>query len=130
MSQHAPERDDDSALAAIYWRDEILQVMYWMRGEGISDSPSAQELAALLTADADSLRPHLEQMVIDGLLTRATQTDLIRYALTERGRKDGGKLFKEEFEGLTNQAHGECNNPNCACKTLGPEACESRQPAH
>jgi hypothetical protein len=128
--KHPPESQESGALNHIFWRDEILQVMFWMRGEGLSDAPSAEELAPFLTTDAESLRPHLEHMVADGLVTRVERAGAIRYALSERGRKDGGRLFQEEFEGLTNQAHGECNNPNCACKALGPEACESRQHAH
>ncbi|MBI4672597.1 MAG: hypothetical protein HY741_13140 [Chloroflexi bacterium] len=112
-----------SALDALFWRDEILQVMFWMRGESLGDSPTASELAAFLNTDADLLRHHLEQMVRDDFAARARDN---RYALTERGRKEGGRLFVQEFSGLTGQAHGECNNPNCSCKTHGPAACESR----
>ncbi len=130
MTPHPPESNDQSALSALYWRDEILQVMYWLRGEGISDSVSAEELAPFLTAEADMLRAHLERMADEGFVTPSHNGNVIRYSLTERGRKDGSKLFQEEFAGLTNQAHGECNNPNCACHTLGPEACESRQHTH
>ena len=125
--KHPPESQESGALRYFYWRDQILQVMFWMRGEGLSDSPSAEQLAPFLTSDADALQPHLTRMVADGLLAQAGAGG---FALTERGRKDGAHLFQEEFEGLTNQGHGECNNPNCACKTLGPEACESRQRVH
>ncbi len=122
-----PDPNDSSPLNHIYWRDEILQVMFWMHGEGLSDAPRADEVAPFLTTDADSLRVHLQRMVADGFVSPLSGE---HFALTERGRSDGGKLFKEEFDGLTNQGHGECNNPNCACKTLGPEACERRQHAH
>ena len=123
MNPHPPESQEPSALSGIYWRDQILQVMYWMRGEGLSAAPTADEIAPLLTTAADSLRPHLARMVAEGFLARA---DDARYALTEPGHKDGGRLFQAEFAEMTKQAHGECNNPNCACHTLGPEACESR----
>lgn len=129
MTPHPPESNGQSALSALYWRDEILQVMYWLRGEGISDSVSAEELAPFITGEAARLRVHLARMADEGFVTRS-KTDAMRYTLTDRGRKDGGKLFQEEFTGLTNQAHGECNNPNCSCHTLGPEACESRQSTH
>ena len=33
MSTSAASPKSD-ALAALYWRSEILQVMYWLRGEG------------------------------------------------------------------------------------------------
>jgi hypothetical protein len=117
-------------LGAFYWRDEILQVMYWMRGEGLSDAPSAAELAPFLATEAPLLETYLQQMLVDGFITQANGAGVPRYALTERGRQDGGRLFEEEFAGLTNQGHGECNDPNCECKTLGPEACVNRQPSH
>ncbi|MBI5033729.1 MAG: hypothetical protein HZB51_24695 [Chloroflexi bacterium] len=123
MAKQRP-KTRSSAVDAIFWRDEILQVMFWMRGEELGDAPKPEELATLLNTDADTLRQHLERMTKEKYLTRAKNGG---YSLTERGRSEGGKLFIEEFAELTNQGHGECNNPNCACKTLGPQACESRQ---
>ena len=117
--------DQSSALDALFWRDEILQVMFWLRGEGLNKSPSAEELATFLNADAAKLHVHLEHLTHEEYLEHAPDKG---YALTEHGRIEGGKLFAEEFAGLTNQAHGECNDPQCACKTLGPQACVSRQP--
>lgn len=130
MSNHPPESEPDSPLGAFYWRDEILQVMFWMQGEGLSDAPSPEELAPFLNTDAENVRTHLRRMFADGFVVRAERDGPARYVLTERGRKDGGRLFEEEFAGLTNQGHGECNDPNCACKTLGPQACVNRQHAH
>ncbi len=101
-------------------------MLFWMRGEGLSDAPSAEQLATFLNTDASALRAHLDRMVKEDYLTRSANG----YALTEHGRAEGAHLFMDEFNGLTNQGHGECNNPNCACKTLGPQACESRQKEH
>ncbi len=126
-SNHAASSDGqdlNKALDALFWRDEILQVLFWMRGEGLGDAPSADQLATFLNADAAMLHAHLERMVEEGYLTRAAGNC---YSLTERGRAEGGKIFMDEFAGLTNQGHGECNNPDCACKTRGPEYCESRK---
>ncbi len=113
----------ESALDALFWRDEILQVMFWMRGEGLGDAPATEQLASFLNADAAMLQAHLSRMVKEGFLSRRGNG----FELTERGRAEGGKLFMDEFTGLTNQGHGECNNPDCACKTKGPEYCESRR---
>ncbi len=115
-----------SALDAIFWRDEILQVMFWMRGEGLGDSCTAEALASFLNTNATALRAHLQEMVREKYLKRKGD----EYMLTEHGRMEGGRLFMQEFSGLTNQAHGECNNPNCACKTQGPAACASRTHVH
>ena len=130
MSNHPSESDPTSPLSEFYWRDEILQVMFWMHGEGLSDAPSSAELAPFLSTDAGNLQAHLQRMFADGFVIRIERDGPPRYALTERGRKDGGRLFEEEFAGMTNQGHGECNDPNCACKTLGPQACVNRQHAH
>ncbi len=116
-----------SALDAIFWRDEVLQVMFWMRGEELGDSSNAEALASFLNTDAEKLRGHLERMVKEKYLARVKNN---QYELTERGRQEGGKLFMQEFSGLTNQAHGECNNPNCSCKTQGPAACANRTHTH
>ncbi len=119
-----PSKNDSSALDAIFWRDDILQAMFWMRGEGLGDAPTAEELATFLNTTAEQLRVHLDRMTKERYLTRAQGKG---YSLTERGRAEGGRQFMDEFAGLTNQAHGECSNPNCACQTRGPEYCESRQ---
>ena len=38
-------------LDELYWRDEILQVMYWYRGEGFGESVSVRDLKTFLPAD-------------------------------------------------------------------------------
>jgi hypothetical protein len=109
----------------LYWRDEILQVMYWLRGEGLNEQVSAHDLVVFLPADASFLQYHLTQLAADHYLEAVTGPEA-RYRLTELGGREGGRRFAEEFAGLTGQAHGACTNPNCSCHTLGPEACEVR----
>lgn len=113
----------------IRWRDELLQVLYWFRGEGLGDAVTPQQLLAFLPASVESIREHLDHLAADGYVTTvAGQPE--HYRLTDWGVKEGGRRFADEFAGLTGQAHGECNNPNCSCQTLGPAACESRTAAH
>lgn len=107
----------------IYWRDEILQLLFWMRGEGMGDSHHAGALAKLLSLDVTVLRPHLDAMASDGYLVAAGDG----FALSGSGVAEGGRRFKEEFETLISQGHGECNDPDCDCHELGPESCHSRQ---
>ena len=112
-------------LDALRWRDELLQVLYWYRGEGFGESVAPRDLTTFLGADVEVVRRRLEDLVDEGY---AVVDDGApgRYRLTEWGAKEGGRRFADEFAGLTGQAHGECNNPNCSCQTLGPDACESR----
>ncbi len=112
-------------LEAIRWRDELLQVLYWFRGEGLGESVAPQDLTVFLGAEAATVREQLERLVLEGYVEPA-DGDPNRFRLTEVGVKEGGRRFADEFAGLTGQAHGECSNPNCSCRTLGPEACISR----
>jgi hypothetical protein len=115
-------------VGAIYWRDEILQVMYWLHGERLNEQVSGRDLAVFLPAEATILQDQLEQLAADGYVVAAAEAvpgTATPYRLTEFGRREGGRRFAEEFAGLTRQAHGACSNPNCSCHTLGPEACEA-----
>ncbi len=112
-------------LDAIRWRDELLQVLYWLRGEGLGERFAPRDLTTFLGAETDEIRRRLECLVDEGYLAVAEHATE-RYYLTDWGAKEGGRRFADEFAGLTNQGHGECNNPNCSCQTLGPGACDSR----
>ncbi len=116
-------------LEAVRWRDEVLQVLYWYRGEGLGEAVTALDLVPFLVADPKLIVGQLEQLVAEGYVS-IVEGSPVRYELTELGVKEGGRRFADEFAGLTGQAHGECSNPNCSCQTLGPAACESRTGAH
>ncbi|HEV2066630.1 MAG TPA: hypothetical protein VGR08_07330 [Thermomicrobiales bacterium] len=116
-------------LDAIRWRDEVLQVLYWYRGEGLGEAVTPLDLVPFLVAEPVLVKAQLDELVKEGYVT-AIGDATVRYALTELGVKEGGRRFADEFAGLTGQAHGECSNPNCSCQTLGPAACESRTHAH
>ena len=47
--------DDQQSLDALFWRNEILQVMFWLRGEGLADTVTASELEVFLSQNADFL---------------------------------------------------------------------------
>jgi hypothetical protein len=114
----------DNPLQSLFWRDEILQILYWLRGEGLDSTTTARDLAVFLDAGEPLVQQYLERLVEDGYAVSPDEYPR-RYRLTEMGVKEGGRRFADEFAGLTGQAHGECTDPNCACRTLGPEACES-----
>lgn len=116
---------DNNPLDAIFWRDELLQILYWFQGEGLGEVVAPADLLPFLDADEALIKHHLERLVDDGYAVSIAGPPA-RYQLTESGISEGGRRFADEFAGLTNQAHGQCNDPNCACKTEGPEACEAR----
>lgn len=134
---HEPERqerDNKPVLADLFWRDEILQVMYWYQGEGFGTSVTARDLQTFLSADETALVSHLERMVAEGYLespSEGVDTDtghkdgspVPRYSFTEYGAKEGARRFADEFADVTKQGHGDCP-PDCPiCKDLPPEDC-------
>ncbi len=102
------------ALEALYWRSEILQAMYWMRGEGLASDVDPLELAMFLAAQPPVVHRQLELLTVDGYVAR-TPGRLARYELTPLGAQEGGRSFRDEFGGLTRAGHGECG-PGCWCQ--------------
>lgn len=119
------EQDDRPLLADLFWRDEILQVMYWYQGEGFGVSVTARDLRTFLTADEQAITSYLTRLVAEGYLQPAYEVldTTPRYSFTEYGAKEGARRFADEFADITKQAHGDCP-PNCPiCKDLPPEDC-------
>lgn len=121
--------DGADALEALYWRDEILQALFWMSGEGLADAAIGADLARFLAADPLVIEAELERLADGGYLERIERSDAPSYRLTEIGRLEGGRGFQDEFEGLTRQAHGECA-PGCTCQDPrhAGEPCPSLEP--
>ena len=97
---------------SIYWQDEILQVMYWMRGEGFGEKITVAELKKFLAASDEILAANLSQLAKHGLVN-FDFSDF--YELTETGVKEGGRRFADEFDGMLKPGHYECNDPDCDC---------------
>ena len=105
------------ALKALYWRSEILQVMFWLRGEGFGDQIDATLLERFLGVDANIGVQYLDRLVEEGFVEKAGD----RYALSESGAREGGLEFAMSFEELTRPNHGECS-ADCWCHTSPEEA--------
>lgn len=108
-------------------RDEVLQAMYWMRSEGISETPTAEELGRFLALEAAVLAPFLERFVADALLLRDGAT----FRLSASGEESGKRTFADEMADLTKPTHGECDE-NCWCNQ-SPDAaadCLAHKPKH
>jgi len=107
----------------IFWRDEILQLLVWLRGEGMGETHATPALSRFLAIPEESLLDHVSQMVNAGYLVSRDNG----FALTDFGQLEGARRFREEFEPLLSQGHGECNDPDCDCHQLGPEHCHHRE---
>jgi hypothetical protein len=104
-------------LDALRVREEVLQSMYWLAGEGLADTPRADELARFLAVPVATLEPYLQRFTLEGYLEHAGEG----YTMTDRGRELGKRSFADEFAGLTGQAHGECDD-DCWCHESPEEA--------
>ncbi|MGI9079170.1 MAG: hypothetical protein ACR2G6_17850 [Gemmatimonadaceae bacterium] len=104
---------DDAGLE-IARRDEMLELLFWLEGEGLQASANLSGMTRFLA--------HPETLV------RATLSDLLErnyvvelggasaeYRLTEVGRREASRWFKDEFSELLSQGHGECSDPDCDC---------------
>ena len=106
--------DPTNQLDALFWREEILQVLYWMEGEGLADAVPFGRLLSLLDTKPDQLLLHLHFNIEAGYLQtegdELSDTSAVR--LTPTGKKEAGNIFRNAFEGMQKGGHGECG-PDC-----------------
>lgn len=128
MRREQGTRAGADALDALFWRSEILQALYWLQGEGLASDSTPTALASFLVADPEVVGQQVVRLVGEGFLEPAA--DPARIRLTALGLREGGRSFKDEFEGLTRPAHYECG-PGCWCKDPDHfgEPCPNHQPA-
>lgn len=115
MPEVSPPKSE--TLRALYWRSEILQVMYWLRGEGLGDLVDAQLLERFLGVGAANGVTYLDRLVEEGYLTRGGGW----YSLSSSGLKEGATEFAMAFSDLTRPSHGECSD-DCWCHASVEEA--------
>lgn len=111
---HPPKSE---SLKALYWRSEILQVMYWLRGEGLGDVVDAPLLERFLGVEAAVGLGYLDQLVRDGYLDPASGG----YVMSQSGLEEGKTEFALSFADLTRPTHGECS-ADCWCQSSVEEA--------
>lgn len=109
--------------------DEVLQVMFWMRGERLGERVVPGDIDVFLGRDVDAsaVGEILEGLAGRGLVERLEGG---RYRLTEQGVLEGGRRFADEFADLTGQAHGECSDPACDCHSDPTAALECHARRH
>jgi len=112
-----PEPKSD-ALRALYWRDEILQMMFWIKGEGFGNEVDPKVLERFLGVKSEIGIQYLDRLVEEGKVVKTTD-DL--YSLTDEGHKLGARGFADEFAELTKPGHGECGD-DCWCHASPEEA--------
>ena len=105
---------NQEALDALFWKEEILQVLYWMEGEELAEAVPFNRLVVLLNTSLENLLEHLIKNEEAGLII--TKPDELNktgtVTLTAAGKKEAGLIFRNAFEGMQKAGHGECG-PDC-----------------
>jgi hypothetical protein len=107
--------------------DEVLQVMFWLRGEGLAADVTTADVARFTGTSEGALERVFTRLRDRGFVS-VLRGDLgSRFALTADGIAEGGRRFADEFADLTKPGHGECNDPDCDCRRTGHvEDCRHR----
>ena len=111
-------------------RDEVLELLYWIEGEGFSGSATVEGMTRFLAVPEDAVRATLESLVRRGDVSAHEASGEFR--LTETGRREAARRFAEEFAPLLGQGHGECNDPTCDChdNPAGAAECHAARAQH
>lgn len=104
-------------------RDELLELLYWLEGEQITNAATIAAMARFLVAPEDEVGATMQELVARGDVEPAGDAE---FRLTASGRHDAKRRFAETFAGMTDQGHGECNDPTCDCHTNPNGAAECR----
>jgi hypothetical protein len=119
----------DAGLQGIYWRDEILQLMFWLSGEGLAPDAAPDDLRRFLETDPGGLEARLEQLAQEGYLDLCPG-DSRRYRLSTFGIEEGRRRFVEEFRPyLARESHVVCGDPTCDCHSTDAD-CRRVQERH
>ena len=105
-------------------QDELLELLYWLEGEGFAGSATPEGLGRFLAQDGDAVERTLS-LLLDRAYVVAAGAE---FRLTEVGRREAARRFADEFAPLLAQGHGECNDPTCDCHTKlgGAAKCHAR----
>jgi hypothetical protein len=118
MSDASEEYDE------LFWRDEVMEAMYWMLGEGIEDAVGPSDLRSFLDAPPG---------VVEGTFEALEETGHLRptdggYVFTDRGDREAAKRFLDEFEDAQgfSTSHTDCG-ADCWC--YDPDHAEEECPS-
>jgi hypothetical protein len=116
----------DDAGREVALRDELLELLYWLEGEGFGEHATAAGVRQFVAWPEDDVRATLARLVERGEVTEA---DDGRFRLTDVGRREAARRFADDFAPLLKQGHGECNDPDCDCHTdpAGAAECHARK---
>jgi len=90
----------------MYWRGEILAVMYWLRGEGLSDLVDVPMIRRYLDIGDDECRTQLAGLLEEGSVV----ADGPWFAISPEGLADGEVEFATLFADMARPTQGPCSD--------------------
>lgn len=118
MAGFADSSEERMLESELRWQDEILQVMYWMRGEDLGREVGRAELSRFLNLKPEQLDLALDRLAAANLITVSSPDGAKgeRFELSGRGMEEGKRRFREEFSPyLARASHLTCDDPKCDC---------------
>lgn len=93
------------ALDELGRRDEILELLFWMKGQNFADSLSVADLERFLSHPGEQITASLEKLAALGAVEREGE----RFRLTAEGLPEARRRFVDDFRDMLADGHGECN---------------------
>ena len=105
-------------------RDEVLELLFWLEGEGFVEHATLAGMMRFLAFPEDEVSATVAQLVSRGDVAELDGG----FRLTAGGRREAARRFADDFAPLLRQGHGECNDPTCDCHTnpAGAAECHAR----
>jgi len=94
-------------------RDELLELLFWLEGEGLTSSATVAGMARFMAHPEGLVRDTLADLSSRAYIMRVRETG--EYRLTSAGRAEAARRFADDFSELLGQGHGECSDPDCDC---------------
>lgn len=112
-----PSHPKDPALRDVFWRQEVVELVLWLRGEGFDDHLDADTLSRFLGLEVGEARRQLRRLTAAGYLARRPDG---RYRLSERGEREGERIVQAAAP-VPEPRRGQCG-PICWCHASRAEA--------
>lgn len=117
----------EGAGSEIARRDEMLELLFWFEGEGMTSSATIGAMTRFLVHPEETVHETVNHLIDRGLVVQLPGKSG-EYRLTDVGRREAGRRFADEFADMLGQGHGECNDPTCDChdNPAGAAECHAR----
>src|ERR687885_681540 len=84
-------------------RDEVLELLFWLEGEGFAEHATLAGMMRFLALPEDEVSATAAQLVSRGELVGLDGG----FRLTAEGRREAARRFADDFAPLLHQGHGE-----------------------